>query len=228
LIKKQQLADQVIEHFRSAISSGKYAVGDKLPTEPQLTAELGVGRSTLREAIRVLAHNEILEVRQGDGTYVRSLPASCEPLVQRLRRAKAGEIQEVRRALEVEIARLAATRHRKSDSERIRGHLKERRKALARNDMPALLEADIAFHCAIADAAGNEVFSDLYRTFARSLREVISTLWDAVDFDGSVVAEMHEKLFNAIAARDAGLAAKITAALIDRHDKTLADAGKKP
>ncbi len=70
--------------------------------------ELGVGRSTLREAVRVLAHNGILEVHQGDGTSVRSFPAAGEPLMIRLRRAQVREIQEVRRTLEIEIVRLAA------------------------------------------------------------------------------------------------------------------------
>ena len=227
LIKKQQLADQVIEHFSEAIASEIYAIGARLPTEHELMEELGVGRSTLREAIRVLAHNGIVEVRQGDGTYVRSLPASVEPLAQRLRRARVGEVQEVRRTLELEIARLAAMRHRKVDLKHISGHLKERGKALKRHDMAALLDADIAFHCALADATGNEVLSDLYRTFALSLREALTTLWDAAEHDQSRIAALHEMLFDAVSARDAGAAAKIAAALLDRHGETLAEARQR-
>jgi GntR family transcriptional regulator, transcriptional repressor for pyruvate dehydrogenase complex len=227
LIKKQQLADQVIEYFSAAIASGGYAIGAKLPTEPELMEELGVGRSTVREAIRVLAHNGLVEVRQGDGTYVRSLPASSETLVLRLRRARVGEVQEVRRTLELEIARLAAMRHRKADLKRISGHLKERCKALQRQDMAALLDADIAFHCALADATGNEVLSDLYRTFALSLREALTSLWDAAGHDQSGVAALHEKLFKAISARDAEEASTITATLLERHGETLAVATKQ-
>ena len=217
LIKKQQLADQVIEHFSEAIASGAYAIGARLPTEP--------GRSTLREAIRVLAHSGIVEVRQGDGTYVRSLPASAESLAKRLTRARAGEVQEVRRTLEIEIARLAAARHRKADLKRISGHLKERDRALQKHDMAALLDADIAFHCALADATGNEVLSDIYRTFSLSLRGALSTLWDAAEQDQSGIAALHERLFEAVSARDAKEAEEIAAALLDRHGKTIAGAG---
>ncbi len=227
MIKKQQLADQVIEHFRKAIASGIYPIGSRLPAEPQLKQELGVGRSTLREAIRVLAHNGTLQVRQGDGTYVRAIPINSEPLVQRLRRAKAREIQEVRRTLEIEIARLAATRHNKSDLKKISRLLKDRRKALASNDMPALLEADVAFHCSIAEASGNEVLSDLYRIFALTLREALSILWAAAEHDKSGMEILHKKLFNAIAARNGDLAAEITASLLDRHEEMLSGAGSR-
>src|ERR1700690_3528049 len=117
---KRQLVDQVIEHLKAAIASSDYGMGAKLPAEPMLVKELGVGRSTLREAIRVLAYNGMLEVRQGDGTYIRALPANSEPLAYRLRRAKVREVQEVRRTLEFEIVRLAAERRRKRDLEQIR------------------------------------------------------------------------------------------------------------
>ncbi len=227
MIKKQQLVDQVIEHLSNMITSGTYKIGDKLPAEPKLMEELGVGRSTLREAIRALAHNEILEVKQGDGTYIRSFPSSGEPLKQRLRRAKVDEVQAVRRTLELEIARLAAKQHKKSDLKLILGHLKSRRAALARNDIPALLDADVAFHCALAEATGNEVLADLYRTFALSLREALATLWDALDHDQSKIAALHDDLFEAVKAGDAAGAVSITLALLDRHRASLIEADKK-
>ncbi len=227
MIKKQQLVDQVIEYLSNTIVSGTYKIGDKLPTEPKLMAELGVGRSTLREAIRALAHNEILEVRQGDGTYIRSFPSSGEPLIQRLRRAKVGEVQAVRRTLELEIVRLAAKQHKQADLKRILSHLRSRRVALARNDIPALLDADVAFHCALAEATGNEVLSDVYRTFALSLRDALTTLWDTADHDQSKMAMLHDNLFEAISARDAVRAESITLALLDRHSVTLSEADVK-
>lgn len=227
MIKKQQLVDQVIEYLSNTIASGIYKIGDKLPTEPKLMVGLGVGRSTLREAIRALAHNEILEVRQGDGTYIRSFPSSGEPLRQRLRRAKVDEVQAVRRILELEIVKLAARQHKKADQKLILGHLKSRRAALARNDIPALLDADVAFHCALAEATGNEVLSDLYRTFALSLRDALTSLWDTADHDQSKMAMLHDSLFEAISARDAVRAESITLALLDRHSATLSEADAK-
>ncbi|MGO9378396.1 MAG: FadR/GntR family transcriptional regulator [Dissulfurispiraceae bacterium] len=226
MIKKQQLVDQVIEYLSNMIASGTYKIGDKLPTEPKLMEELGVGRSTLREAIRALAHNEILDVRQGDGTYIRSLHTSRESLVQRLRRAKVNEVLEVRRTLELEISRLACLRRGKRHLQRIRSLLKARNAALAQADMQALLDADVAFHCALAEATGNEVLADLYKTFALSIREALTTLWDAVDHEQPLMAALHEELVEAIAVGDAPLAANITSSLLDRHTSTLSEANK--
>jgi GntR family transcriptional repressor for pyruvate dehydrogenase complex len=225
-IKPSQLTSQVIEHLQDAIAGGEYAIGVKLPAEPLLMAELGVGRSTIREAIRVLAHNGILEVRQGDGTYVRALPAHGEPLAQKLGRAKASEVNEVRRSLELEIVRLAALRRGDADLERMRGFLRQRHDALANNDPAGVLDSDISFHCAVADAAGNEVLADIYRTFAYALREVLASLWE-VDGKASETAGLHDKLVAAIEARDASLAVAAATAMLDSHATTLSSMEKK-
>ncbi len=220
-IKPSQLTSQVIEHLQGAIAAGDYILGAKLPAEPLLMKELGVGRSTLREAIRVLAHNGILEVRQGDGTYVRSLPAHGEPLAQRLRRARIREVNEVRRTLEIEIVRLAAQRRDEASLERMRGFLKIRHDALSGNDAAAALDADISFHCAVADAAGNEVLADLYRAFAFTLREALAVLWDADDGKASETADLHNRLVLAIEARDASQAVATATAMLDIHGATI-------
>ncbi len=224
LIRRQQLVEQVIEHLNNAISSGSYIIGAKLPAEPQLMEELGVGRSTIREAIRVLAHSGVLEVRQGDGTYVRALPASGEPLALRLRRARFRETQEVRRMLEIEIVRLAAERHREEDLHVIRGCLDLRQEALVRGDFTAALDADIKFHCAVAEATGNTVLSDLYRAFALNLREALATRWEVAESDPSGTEDMHGlhiRLLDAIAVYDTAEAVKTTITLLDRHDAAL-------
>lgn len=220
-IKRQQLVEQVIEHLEKAINSGDFTVGTKLPTEPRLMDELGVGRSTLREAIRVLAHGGILEVRQGDGTYVRSLLTTDEPLARRLRRARLREVQEVRRTLEIEIVRLAAERRQESDVARMRGRLKLRQEAVDRGDLSAALDADMAFHSAIAEAAGNAVFADLYRTFSRTLQDALAVQWEIGDSGPSETAGLHERLLDAIATGNAAEAVAITITLLDRHDASV-------
>ena len=70
--RRTGLVDQVIEQMRKAISSGEWPVGQRIPAEPELVSALGVGRNTVREAVRALAHAGLLEVRQGDGTFVRA------------------------------------------------------------------------------------------------------------------------------------------------------------
>jgi GntR family transcriptional regulator, transcriptional repressor for pyruvate dehydrogenase complex len=219
-VQRRQLVDEVISHLGQAIRAGRFALGERLPSEAQLMAELGVGRSTLREAVRVLAHSGVLEVRQGDGTYVRAIAAVDEPLARRLGRSRAGEVHEVRRALELETARLAALRRSETDLAHMRAHLAARATALAGGDSQAALDADIAFHCAVAEAAGNAVLAELYQTFATSLRPALAALWK-VEGTPAEAADLHEQLLAAIAACDAAAAAAVTTTLLARHSAAL-------
>src|SRR4051794_21728035 len=87
-VRRQPLVDQILNHLQQQIAEGKYPIGSKLPSEPELMAQLAVGRSTLREAMRVLAHMGLVDVRPGDGTYVREPAPGTESLGQRLQRAR--------------------------------------------------------------------------------------------------------------------------------------------
>jgi GntR family transcriptional repressor for pyruvate dehydrogenase complex len=215
IIRSQPLVERVIEELKEAVSSGRFGIDSKLPPEPELTLEFGVGRSTLREAVRVLTHNGILQVRQGDGTYVRSLPADGEPLARRLVHAKEEEVGEVRRLLEIEIVRLAAERRDEEDLENIRSFLRIRRQALVRNDADSLLDADIAFHCSIAWATHNEVLADLYRIFAKVLRRAMPNLWERAGEEPAAAETLHSRLVDAIAGRDATEATAAVSELLD-------------
>ena len=68
--RRSALSDQVIAALRNQITSGEWPVGSRIPTEPELVEQLGVARNTVREAVRALAHNGLLDIRQGSGTYV--------------------------------------------------------------------------------------------------------------------------------------------------------------
>src|SRR5688572_14543871 len=94
---------------------GEWPVGTRIPTEPDLVAALGVGRNTVREAVRALVHAGVLERRQGSGTYVTSRHELTGVMTRRLEGAEVTDAIEVRRAFEVEAARLAAIRRTPSD-----------------------------------------------------------------------------------------------------------------
>src|ERR1041384_4924635 len=70
VVRGDTLSGRVINRLRQQITSGAWPVGSRIPTEPELVAQLGVARNTVREAIRALAHNGLLDIRQGSGTYV--------------------------------------------------------------------------------------------------------------------------------------------------------------
>lgn len=211
---RRRLVDQVIEELQQRISLGALAPGERLPTEDQLTAQLGVSRTTLREAVGVLTHAGLIDVRQGDGSYVRAAPVSTEPFERRLRRAAAAEVYEVRRTLELETARLAAARRTAEDLVQMRAHLAARNAARATGDVDVFVDADVALHVTIARASRNAVLADLYAAFAAVLRETIAD----VARDPTLredTSGLHSQLVDAIARRDASAAVQATHDILD-------------
>lgn len=206
-VRSRKLCDLVIQQIQEKISLGIFAPGTKIPTEPTLMAQLGVGRSTVREAIRVLVSAGLLEVRQGDGTYVLSRASGQEPLEYRLRRATAGEIREVRRIIEVETARLAAANRTALDLETMRDCLVRKKAAMAGGDTHGYVAADIAFHSAVAAASGNSLLADLYRSFCMVFQDFLDNLIADVGVN-RFQDRIHDGLLDAITSQDGEAAAR--------------------
>jgi DNA-binding FadR family transcriptional regulator len=206
-VRSRKLCDLVIQQIQEKISLGIFAPGTKIPTEPTLMAQLGVGRSTVREAIRVLVSAGLLEVRQGDGTYVLSGASGQEPLEYRLRRATAVEIREVRRIIEVETARLAAGNRTEADLETMRDCLARKKAAVAAGDTHGYVAADIAFHSAVAAASGNSLLADLYRSFCMVFQDFLDHLIADVGVN-RYQDHIHNGLLDAITRQDAPEAAR--------------------
>jgi DNA-binding FadR family transcriptional regulator len=219
-VQQRKLGDQVIQQLQEKISLGAFKPGDKIPTEPELMSMFGVGRSTIREAVRVMVNAGLLEVRRGDGTYVLDRTASLEPLEHRLRRATILEVYEVRRILELEIAKLAAQRRTDDDLSCMRESLNQRCEARRTNDNRAYVDSDLAFHSAIAVASQNSVLIDLYLSFSNVLRDALEELVSDNDLYQNQIA-MHEKLLEAIERKDVKAAEYWTAENLDRTTKDL-------
>src|SRR5919204_2325292 len=135
------LVDQVIEQMRELVASGEWPLGQRIPPETELVTALGVGRNTVREAVRALAHAGLLEVRQGDGTFVRAT-SELSGAVRRLCGSELRQVLEVRRALEVEGARLAATRRTEADVRNLETALTARDAAIQQRDVEAVVSTD--------------------------------------------------------------------------------------
>eukprot|EP01034_Spumella_vulgaris_P047001 gene47001-58643_t len=93
-IIRKSLSEEVAERLQNQIQSGSYKLGEKLPSEPELMKEFGVGRSSIREAIRTLENYGILNVQHGVGSFVASQKGISEPLSKRLQGAKESDMQE--------------------------------------------------------------------------------------------------------------------------------------
>ncbi|WP_312337521.1 FadR/GntR family transcriptional regulator [Anaerospora hongkongensis] len=214
-IERKKLGDQVIHQLQEKISLGELKPGEKIPTETELMTLFGVGRSTVREAVRVLAKAGLLEVRQGDGTYVLDRTNNLEPLEHRLRRASILEVYEVRRALELEIAKLAARRRSEEDLLAMRESLAKRREARRVNDNRSYVDADLFFHLAIAAASKNSVLTDLYFSFSNTVRDALDKLISDQELYQNQIS-IHEQLLVAIAQQDEQAAVYWAAQNLDR------------
>src|ERR1700744_4790390 len=96
LIPRKSLADEVAAKLQEQILKGGYKVNQKLPVEAELMKSFGVGRSTIREAVKILVNSGFLRVQQGIGTFIEDSSGINEPLSQRLKRADRKDIYEVR------------------------------------------------------------------------------------------------------------------------------------
>jgi DNA-binding FadR family transcriptional regulator len=201
---RTSLADTAADSLRTEIAAGRWAIGSRIPIEPQLALLLGVSRGTVREAVRTLVSRGLLEVRQGSGTYVRSGfdPSSS---LQKMRRASLRDQFEVRRALEVEAARLAALRHTAKDLRRLQTLLDKRGLPDASDAGAAFIERDLAFHLAIVDISGNLALVETCRFVSGYIKEtIVGTMGTSLPEPNEAA---HRAIVEAIASRDPDRAA---------------------
>ncbi len=162
-LKSTLLAEQVQEQLLRYIQRTPVEVGGRLPNEFELGAKFQVGRSTVREAVKLLVSRGVLEVRRGSGTYVISTtPADLDPLGLRSVKDKMGlalDLADLRLLLEPGIAEMAARNAEEAQIERLKelcGRIE--RKIEAEENY---IEDDIAFHTCVAECSGNKVVEQL-------------------------------------------------------------------
>ncbi|MEV8504259.1 FCD domain-containing protein [Actinoplanes sp. NPDC051475] len=213
--RTEPLAGRVIAELRHQITSGAWPVGSRIPTEPELVAQLGVARNTVREGVRALAHNGLLDIRQGSGTYVAATSELAGVMQRRFAAADPGQVRELRRTLEAAAAGFAARRRTDEDLGRLDALYAQREQAWATGARDAFVDADAAFHRAVVAASHNEVLTELYADLGEVIRESLSG-----HFGASLSPEeymQHQGLLEAIRAGDAA-AATAEASLISGGD----------
>ncbi len=202
--------DAVLEQLQAQVSAGSWPVGERIPAETDLAAQLGVSRPAVREAIRALSHVGVLEVRRGDGTYVRS-SADPRPLLRRVARASARDVFEVQLAYDVQAARLAARRRTAADLERLELLLRARDEA---TEPDAFGAADARFHLGVAEASRNPVLIEAMRYFIDRLHESMRAIRLDHDVPEAGPAR-HRAVLDAIAAGAPEAAASAAAAVVE-------------
>jgi DNA-binding FadR family transcriptional regulator len=208
--QRSALADQVIAALRTQITSGEWPVGTRIPTEPELVEELGVARNTVREAVRALAHNGLLDIRQGSGTYVLATSELAGVMHRRFAGADPDHVAELRATLESSAARLAARRRTPRDLRQMEVLLDRRARAWHVADRDGFVAADTALHLAVVSAAHNDVLTTLYADLGDLVREALRDHVNGVP-DSEELMD-HGRLVEALRAGDGETAAVEAAA----------------
>nr|WP_255497355.1 MULTISPECIES: FCD domain-containing protein [unclassified Mycolicibacterium] len=193
------MAAQTAALLMTRIRNGEWPLGHRLPGETTLAAQLGVGRSTLREAIRELAGKGVLDSRQGAGVFVTALEVT-EDWDTILRRTTIAAVIEARIAIEAEAAALAAVRRTPSDLRAIRRTLAAR--GVTGQSVPDHVDADAAFHRAVVAAAHNDVLTQLFDAFLPRLRQAMIDMLKIRPVPEDEDHLAHQQLADAIADRD--------------------------
>ncbi|WP_204053314.1 FadR/GntR family transcriptional regulator [Microbispora siamensis] len=204
------LIDQAAERFREEVTSGRWPVGERIPTEAALVSEFGIGRNTVREAVQSLVQAGLLRREQGRGTFVISKSELTGTLERQLAGGTRRHYLELRLALDSAAASLAALNRSDADVELLR-ELRDRREASWSTDDPDLrASADLALHRAIVAATHNPLYVKLYSSmldvFAAHMRDEKSEDEDAAH-------RHHHELVEAIADGDADRAATKVASI---------------
>lgn len=201
--------DDVINSIKHMILAGELRPGERLPVEKELAETLAVSRGSLRESVRALSILGILNTRQGDGTYVTNLDVTrlLAPMgfvVDLQGEGQARHVHAIRRLLECEAARLAATRITDGALAEAKALLDDAERILdtAPEEHERLIETDIAFHRIIAGHTGNPVLVGMIESLAsRTVRE---RLWRSLREEGADqrTHEEHVAIWRALRARD--------------------------
>ncbi|OUB26304.1 hypothetical protein BK708_14360 [Bacillus thuringiensis serovar yunnanensis] len=225
--KRTSLVDQVVEQVQFYIESHTWPIGTKLPSEQELVEQLGVSRNTIREAMKALVHIGLLEVKQGDGTYVRNSTGFNISFQRRLKKEKIEEILEVRYALEMQATKLAVMKRTDKDIQLLQECLRKR--DLARKegkDIALFIQKDAEFHMAVVGASHNQILVDLYKSILESIRESIGGLMGNISQpntpkDVSHDIDVHHDIVEAIITQDMNRAEKAVYRHLQMNTTTL-------
>ncbi|EHQ91797.1 FadR/GntR family transcriptional regulator [Desulfosporosinus youngiae] len=208
ITKPHRTYQEVLKQINNLIIDGKLCPGDRLMGEREMAVELGVSRTTLREALRTMEFLGWVEIKPGDGTFIRDaqLNEVISPLALALsaESTRMEELWETRITLEVECAGLAALRASEKDLEQISRAICEMESQL--KNLDAYAKADMQFHFLVTHASQNSMMSRLLQTFVVHIVELIKKagpLRFSHDIGGLRTIQEHISIYDAIATHDA-------------------------
>ena len=214
-IKTRRLYEDIVEQIKAFITGGSLKPGDRLPGEREMAERLQVSRVSVREAIKALEMLGFVDIRPGDGSFVRDTNTDdiIRPLAMFLAidRHSLLDMFELRRIFETSTARLAAERAEPEELEQLRFTLERMKASLNLQDSEKGEEFDTLFHYCVAEAAHNTLLTKLFRTiteeFARANSTARSQLFLGSSSNAQVIIDQHTRIYEAIRSGDGPAAA---------------------
>jgi GntR family transcriptional regulator, transcriptional repressor for pyruvate dehydrogenase complex len=201
-VEKISIIDQVIQQLETSITSGEYTVGQKMPSEVELCRTLGVGRSTVREAYRMLQAFGMIELRPGKGAFVNAAVrnSSTNEAIRDWfieKKAELSDLMEVRMAVEPLAVKLAIKKGTREQIEHISALNKKFQEAAKRLNVVELVELDENFHTAIVEASNNALLIKINQLIAETFK-AYRTRSFAVSENVEHASDPHNSILDAI------------------------------
>lgn len=203
-VPRASLSDGIVEQLTGLIAGGALKPGDRIPSEKELCRQFGVGRTSVREALRSLAALGIVESHAGDGTFVTD--RSHGVVGRSLRYAllfdasQIHDLVEARLLLETQLAALAARRATPQDTAEMGAAILGMR--AAGNDHERYLECDLRFHLGVARAARNAILFSMLDTTRSYLQTWIRETLASSDRRAALSIREHRRILKAIEGHD--------------------------
>ncbi|MBR3806516.1 MAG: FadR family transcriptional regulator [Clostridia bacterium] len=223
IIKRTTLGEQILASVVNIIKRGGYSVGDRLPTEKEIAESLGVGRNSVREAMKALNMAGVTSSVAGKGTFLlvsaESLTTNVSSLLSSVSEFSLLELLEARRMIETESAVLAAKRKSEGilDLSGLRSALLLLEERLKNRDVDAS-HTDFDFHIELVRLGNNRFLDKMLHSIVKDIE--CSKKIVTIDFDSAELEIMlHKNIFNAISNGDINAARDAMAAHFDNTER---------
>ena len=215
-IKTKRLYEEIMEQIKRLLTDGKLKPGDKLLAEREMAEQFQVSRASVREAIRTLEMLGIIDIRPGEGTFIRDTETDdiIRPLAMFLavERSSLLDMFEMRRIFETATAGLAAQRATEEELDQIEAMLENMRERLNVQDPARGEEFDAAFHYAVAEATHNSLLTKLFKTvseeFAKANSVARRQLYQSGEENAQKIIDQHAEILSGIRSRSPEVASK--------------------
>lgn len=206
-VKPKRISDEIVKQLRSLIFSGKLQPGEKLPPERELAKSLNVSRVSLREALNALQGMGLIEIQQGNRTFVRPITTRSiyDPLVSFCKESPQNFLQvfEIRKILDIGSVSLAAERAKPEQITKLEMIVSQMEDDLRNNRLGA--KPDLDFHLEIVKATQNQVYNHLATTVYDLLQEEMRIAWGGIFNNAdskTALLEQHIKIIESIKSHD--------------------------